>query len=51
MAAALPQVKYVFADEEDIWKYKKTSDIDIDEVKMSKSMSRLADAEDVEEAS
>ena len=50
VAAALPQVKYVFAEEEDSWKYKRTLDMDTDEVKTSKSMWALADAEDVEDA-
>jgi len=51
VAAALPQVKYVFAEEEDSCIYKRTPDMDTDEVKTSKSMWRLADAQDVEESS
>ena len=50
VAAALPQVKRVFAGEEDSWKYKRIPDMDTDEVKTSKSMWALADAEDVEDA-
>ena len=49
VAAALPQVKHVFAEEEGSWKYKRNADMDIDEVKTSKSMWALADAEDVED--
>lgn len=47
-----PYVKYFFAEEEDSWKYKRTPNLEIDEVMTRlRSMWRLADAEDLEEAS
>ena len=48
--ASLPQVEYVFAEEEDSWKCKRTPDMDTAEMKSSNSMWALPDAEDVGDA-
>ena len=50
MEAALPEVKYVFAEEEDSWKYKNTRDMDAEEQKTSASIWAAAAAEDAEDA-
>ena len=46
VAAALPKVKYVFADDEAGWMYKQTADMDSDELQLATEAWRLADAED-----
>jgi len=46
VAAALPKVKCVFADDEAGWMYKQTADMDSDELQLATEAWRLADAED-----